>query len=752
MRHHRTPRALASGLALAALLLSPAALAQAPEEDFFKAYYLQHEEGRLEAALDLYRGVAHSKKADAGLRERAERAAKDLAQDLAASDFARLMPADAILYVELNRPGEQVAALVDQLGLLGVLDGGGGFGISPHLLEGALGVRGAALAITEVDLGGGPPKGVMVLHAGDQETLRGLIETGVPAGGTPTEPIAGYPTWQLEGQALVSLTSRVLIAGTSRDLVRGVAERLDGDAKGSLAAAESLRSAQALRGDDLLFFHLNAAPIVPLIRMQMEQEARRDPGAAMALAFLDVDSFKGFSGRLGVDGKGLGLDLELQLAEGHQNLLFNLMRKPKLDRETLELVPAGAAFFLATSVNEASCVAPATGEPGRPIVTAMDFGRELFANIVDVVVYGLPPMGEPQQGWAAPDVVLALRVNDVDRSRALWDFVLGFASRSSGGASTAPEVVEVAGIECERYKVQGVPVFLVTRDKEMMVSASRSALARTIEARREGHTVLRDELFAGPLKQLGSDHVTALLVNPGRCAAMARPFLPERDRAELEPIAALLAETVFSVGVQQNDTTLAVHSRVERLPDLGPVVGQLLEQRRGGPRHRGLVAGANPVAAEPLSEEKPVDLHAVLVAVAEQGHQDNAHGILKKLVEENREDWNALNSLAWELLTEEPFRGRYTEAARKIAQVSNELSGFESWAALDTLALAEFESGEVEKAVKLEKKALQLAQGTGREAEIEAALKRFAKGLEEKERKAEKKSGKKSGKKVDALL
>jgi len=227
---------------------------------------------------------------------------------------------------------------------------------------------------------------------------------------------------------------------------------------------------------------------------------------------------------------------------------------------------------------------------------------------------------------------------------------------------------------------------------------------------------------------------------------MARPFLPERDRAELEPFAALLAETVLSIGVQQSDTTLALHSRVTHLPDLGPVVAQLLQERRSGRRRVGDLVGVV-ASALPAANPEPVDLHAVLVAVAEQGQHEAAHELLKKVFEENREDWNALNDLAWELLNEEPFRGQYVEAARKIATVSNELSGYESWAALDTLALAEFESGEVEKAVKLEKKALQLAQGTGREPEIEAALERFVKGLEQQRKKAEKKAGKK----VDAL-
>ena len=48
------------------------------------------------------------------------------------------------------------------------------------------------------------------------------------------------------------------------------------------------------------------------------------------------------------------------------------------------------------------------------------------------------------------------------------------------------------------------------------------------------------------------------------------------------PVVQLLDKTVFSVGFQQNDTTLALRTRIERLPDLGPMVAMLIEQERGG--------------------------------------------------------------------------------------------------------------------------------------------------------------------------
>jgi hypothetical protein len=46
-------------------------------------------------------------------------------------------------------------------------------------------------------MGGGLPGGVLVLHAGALDTLRGLIEASALAQGKPEEPIEGVRTWQL---------------------------------------------------------------------------------------------------------------------------------------------------------------------------------------------------------------------------------------------------------------------------------------------------------------------------------------------------------------------------------------------------------------------------------------------------------------------------------------------------------------------------------------------------------------------------
>lgn len=63
---------------------------------------------------------------------------------------------------------------------------------------------------------------------------------------------------------------------------------------------------------------------------------------------------------------------------------------------------------------------------------------------------------------------------------------------------------------------------------------------------------------------------------------------------------------------------------------------------------------------------------------------------------------------------------------------SNELTAYRNWAYVDTLALGEFKSGNVQRAVELERKALELAARSPRRGEVEQALARFEAALRER--------------------
>jgi hypothetical protein len=665
------------------------------------------------------------------VRARAAERAAALSEELAAAELARLVPPDALFYAELDRPGEQLSKLLDHLGLLGEARriGEQRLAISPLLIDALLGLRGAAVAVTRLDEDG-EPRGVVLLDPGNHEGLRGLIDTLLPASGERAEPLAGFPVWSLDdGQGYACLTHRLVIASDDRAEIERAVERLAGRGQGSLSDDPRYAAATSGHGPGFLSFYLNAEPLEPLLRAKLHEQSQGDPGAAMALGMLDIESLESLSGRMGVDDTGLGFELALELAEGHRNVVFNLLRRPTLEAETLELVPEGAAFFLATAMNPESDVAPIQRDAAdRPVVSALDLGRELFGNVVDVALYGMP---EAPAGSPLPDVSLVLRVNDEERSRALWDLGLGMLCQATGAAEPTTEVV--GGAEVTTFAVQGVTLHLTAHRERLVLTTSRASIERALG--QAGRAVKHDPVLGKSLAVLEKSPTFLLAACPGRIARMARPFVPPEEAAGLEPIAAVMAETAVLLSAQHSNTHFALHARVEQIPDISGLVGRAIERQRavlvGHSADRlAQVSGSAAAAEVPRVHHAKAsgsagDLQALRVRFDElvaRGDRAAAVGLAQRMVA-STDDAEGLDELARALLEDERYAKAYDGVARTLALRANELSGHAQWRQLDTLALAEFRSGNLDQALRLAEQAVELAAGRGElEPELEDAL------------------------------
>jgi hypothetical protein len=752
------------GAAAVACLLTSLAAAQSAEapasagDSFYRAYYLENEQGDLQGALELYESVAGDEGASAEVRAAAEERGRACKEELAASDLARLVPEDTIAYVELNEPGVQISRLLGQLGLLQGSDGSGAVAISPLLIDGLLGVRGAALAITHIDPTGGPPAGVAILHPGDMDLVRGLLETALPVGGRQVDPIGGHDTWSIEGQALVTMTDRLVIASLDRAHIEGVLGRLEDGGKASLARNQDLAATLEMRGEDLLFFCVNAEPIMPQIQAMLGQlAAYESQAAAMALALLDVGSTQAIAGRIGVEESGVSFDLGLQLAEDHNNIVFNLLRMPHVTRSTLELIPDGTAFWVASTLNGRSeGVSGITTDEGEPVVTMMDFGREVFGNVVDVAVFAMPGTTEVY-GQPIPDVALALTVNDPARSRAIWNLVLGVAKGASGGAGMEPVIERVGHGEVrnnggnatvERFDIQGVGVYVMTDGDRIVFTPSARALAASVAGGGQGKTLLDDELYRGALAGLSEDQTMAMAVSPGRAAEIAKAYMGARELQELGPYLAMLDGAVVSAAVEHSATTLGLSARVDGLPKVGEVVSQLvMSQVHGGGSLFGLGSSAEMRdraeaarwEAEAVSVEEGhrhedeaaafliEDLTAEFGQLVARGHHDVARKFVEPIVQAYGPDPLQLNNFAWYLLTEDRYQHRYDDLALPIARKANELSGFQNWNYLDTLGHALAANGYIEEAIEVQTKAVGIVEALGETgaSDVREALTRF---------------------------
>jgi thiol-disulfide isomerase/thioredoxin len=104
------------------------------------------------------------------------------------------------------------------------------------------------------------------------------------------------------------------------------------------------------------------------------------------------------------------------------------------------------------------------------------------------------------------------------------------------------------------------------------------------------------------------------------------------------------------------------------------------------------------------------------------------------------DDDQALNAIAYEILTAKGIKERNFDLALKIALRADKLTDHASPFVLDTLALAYFKAGDTEKAIELQTLAVAKAADDERlQAELQSALERFQGNPNKKKRKGKKK-------------
>jgi len=102
----------------------------------------------------------------------------------------------------------------------------------------------------------------------------------------------------------------------------------------------------------------------------------------------------------------------------------------------------------------------------------------------------------------------------------------------------------------------------------------------------------------------------------------------------------------------------------------------------------------------------------------DQGHQQRAKGTLTKVVDRVGDDVGRLNSVAWDLMTDKATAGKFDEVALAMTQrmeASMAKAGAKNgrrrsqvhYNHLDTAALANFLNGHVEKAINLQRQAIE---------------------------------------------
>lgn len=593
MNFYFAERAIAAILIAGSAWFAPAS-AETTTTDcrVFQAYYLEQKEQDFAAAEKLYDEVAGDRKASEADRKAARARAAACREEVIASDLGRLLPGRAIAYVELRQPGKHLKRLLDRAGLLldesGKSNGDGpNVAISPILLDELLGLEGISVALTGVDFANEMPTAVGVVHPGNIDVIRGLLQTALPAAAKRIAPVEQFDTFQIEDKLIVTVTHRLIFVGTHRHEVEAAVARLSDGGTDSLAALRKDEGFFPRDENALLQFAVNAEPLMPVIRAGMAAAASQDKDLAVAQALLDIDSFKHLTGAIGVRDNEIYADVQLTLAENHQNVVFDLLRLPAFDPTMLECVPADAAAGLLLSLNEADSrfgdAKRGKGTDTRIRVAALDIGREFFGNLTGIAAFVLPSFNETNP--EIPDVALVLRSRDLAKTNALWRQFLGIASLATGSVPIEGNAITVAGADVTAFPIENeVTIHTLAMDDAFVIAPSRSAIESVIRARRAKSSMELQRL--GDVIANDEPKTIVAFAFPARCLEMAKHHMSGDEVRRVEPVIAALSQTVATFFTSQTENAFHIGARLHGIPRMDGIIRQAMQEHAlAGPSH-----------------------------------------------------------------------------------------------------------------------------------------------------------------------
>ena len=300
----------------------------------------------------------------------------------------------------------------------------------------------------------------------------------------------------------------------------------------------------------------------------------------------------------------------------------------------------------------------------------------------------------------------------------------------------------ISGATVHRYDFpEHVSLYFTTAGNDMLITSSKSAMVRSLEAKQGGSSVLDKSTFAKSLARLGPATTKALFAHPGRCAQIAKRFMPPSEVAEIEPVIEIMSDTIVSAVIDHSDGEFRFSAMATGLPDVGELVAMKLQEeeaRRTASAQLKKVtkSGQWDKALEVVDgllaiQSGSIDLlekkfHILAVGLK---NRDAALACGDEFFRQAGKHATLLNNFAWALLTEDQYGGQYSDLAVRCSERSNELTEHKNWMFVDTLARAKFHTGDVKEAIELQKKAIELSGGAGLD-DMNKALERMEKALE----------------------
>lgn len=656
---------LALVVAFAGILAQRAAAEDAAAAHFQRGYYLQTLKHDPAGAAKAFEQVLAEAGASAEMKADAQTRLAECREDVAATDMARLMPSEALAYVEVNRPGAHIGNLIGMFGLLGdskvtssaaalpagdtavgkadaasavALDGPlvmpTDFTVSPALVRELEKVRGFAVAVTAVDHRG-IPDGVAVIHPGESDLLRGLAETSIQFV-QRADSIEGYKTYQIENEVWLVQTARLFIVARNKDQAAAAVARMKNAQSASLASNKRFAKLADDRKDALAFCYVAGDQIAPLM---IAQGAFTE--AMIARSVVDLDHLESLVAVASTTDDGVAVKAKMVMAEGHRNLAYALIRTAPATRRTLASVPSGAAAVGILGLNPADKSlaektlaekAPAA-EGGPRYVTAMDLGREVFANIEEVSVFVMPS-ANAEARTPIPEVGLVFGVKDVEQSQALWDQLLALPSMFGAPLTSPPTDVTIEGQPGRQFRFPYIPpIVLVAQKDRTFLAGTHGAVAASLRvAAGKQDSLAKDPQLQSLVDALPEHTSKGVVVHVGRAMRLAAPLAGREMPPEMVAASSAFDNLTLSLVTDEQPTEFAIRAEAKGMPNVSTIVKMAVDMERA--QHARYLEARRQIEAARAEHARAID------SAQEAGRRRDAGtpGISRRVIERQTQE------------------------------------------------------------------------------------------------------------------
>ncbi len=578
-------------------------------------------------------------------QEQIARRARDMLDDLVLPDPASLMPANTVMYYEVGSPGEQVekilamlrgSPLENPLEVIGTASGASGKSpqdivaalLNPSMVEEFKKVRGLAVGVTRLSLGG-PPSAVAVLYPGESDALRGIILMGVNVTGQRAEPLQGMQRTLLPATAGTrpgfAYDDHVMIFATSEDLLAGAVRRYKGDGDASLATGNAAFAGldRSRRSRDAVTFWMSPAGLYPAIRQQLEQQGQQQKLAAIE-TFADPTSIRSVVVRDVIDARNPYTELQVDFAPGHNALAYNLVRTPVLRQPGFAAVPPQAIGLASVALGELLQGSPGAQQVESAVMqlTGQDIGRQLFANIGQVTLFAIPPAESDRGSVAArldpvlPALGAVITSHDPGSTRRLLGQVLGAVQTMATGQPAEAQTEQAPGLVSYRLRPFDGDYLrcYVAPAGPATVLALAPGPVKAVQDAVRGPSALTVGPLSKALPELSAKSNKLVLVDAqgllGMVAGIAEgKSAPEHQVRVLRELADAAEGAMFFLRTQEEPARLVVRQGVRGMPALAsliPLLAQLqpavsepvIPVRPAAPEPVGVPYSAEPIAVD----------------------------------------------------------------------------------------------------------------------------------------------------------